>query len=167
MQGSIIFKAQIDIEQYLSKHESLGWIVESMQSLTLKMNPDQILTVKSKSEYSVRLSSDTYQTNQINGICCLPSGQVIVTDSNSSKVKLLDQHFYVSSHCDVSDRPWCISQITFSEIAVTCSNDVQFISVSNGQLLNGKRFQLYHGITCIRERCMLPHQLLCTINTLT
>ncbi|XP_052256531.1 uncharacterized protein LOC127861855 [Dreissena polymorpha] len=144
MQSSIIFEANIDIEKNLSQQANLGRIVESMQSLTLNMNPDQVLTVKSKSEYSVRISSDTNQTFGIKDICCLPSGQVIVIDVYT-KVKLLDQHYNETSHCDVTGNLYSICQITSSEVAVTVDSAVQFISVSNGQLVNGGKFQLQHA----------------------
>ncbi|KAH3735058.1 hypothetical protein DPMN_041519 [Dreissena polymorpha] len=108
----------MDIEKYLTQQSSLGRIIDNMQSLTIKMNLDQVMTVKRKLEYSVSISSDT-QTCRISGICCLPSGQVIVTDMDSRKVKLLDQHCAVSSHCDVSGAPYDICQITSSEVAVT------------------------------------------------
>ncbi|KAH3782186.1 hypothetical protein DPMN_160098 [Dreissena polymorpha] len=145
MQSSIIFMANIDIEKYLSQQANLGRIVESMQSLTLNMNPDQVLNVKSKSEYSVNISSDTIQIYRIDGICCLPRSQVIVIDHYNQKVKLLDQHYNVASHCDVTNNPYSICQITSSEVAVAVDSDVQFISVSNGQLVNGRRFQLMHA----------------------
>ncbi|KAH3693675.1 hypothetical protein DPMN_081115 [Dreissena polymorpha] len=145
IQSSIIFKANIDIEKYLSRQASLGRIEESMQSLTLNMNPDQVLNVKSKSEYSVRISSDTFvESYLINGICCLPNGQVIVTDGQR-KVKLLDQHYNVVSYCDVTGCPNNICQVTSSEVALAGDKDIQFISVSNGQLVNGRRFQLLHA----------------------
>ncbi|KAH3782183.1 hypothetical protein DPMN_160095 [Dreissena polymorpha] len=149
MQSSIMFRSNIDIEKYLSQQTSLGKFVESKQSLTLKISPNQILTVKSKSEYSVRMSSDTKQTYQINGICCLPSDQVIVIDHFNYKVKLLDQHYNVASHCDVTGNPISICQITSSEVAVNVGSDVQFISVSNGQLVNGRKFQLQHAASGI------------------
>ncbi|XP_052219463.1 uncharacterized protein LOC127836865 [Dreissena polymorpha] len=144
VQNSIIFKANSDIEKYLSQQASLGRIVDSLQSLTLNMNPYQVLFVKSKSEFIVSISSDTSQTCSIKGICCLPSGQVIVTDYNNKKVKLLDKHYNVSSHSDVPGNPYDICQITSTEVAVSVGKEVQFISVSNGQLVNGRKFLLTH-----------------------
>ncbi|KAH3835116.1 hypothetical protein DPMN_108460 [Dreissena polymorpha] len=95
----------------------------------------QPLTVKSKSVYSVSIPSDTYKVFQINGICCLPIGQVIVADYHNKKVKLLDQHYNVSSHCDVSGHAWDICQITSSMVTVTGAG-VQFLSVSNENLVS-------------------------------
>ncbi|XP_052219825.1 uncharacterized protein LOC127837057 isoform X2 [Dreissena polymorpha] len=142
MHSSIIFKENMDIEKYLSQQSSLGRIVDSMQSL--KMNPDQVMTVKRISEYSVRMSSDTWQSFRISGICCLPFGWVIITDVVNNKAKLLDKHYNVSSHCDLPNCPWDICQIKSSEVAVTGNRDVQFISVSKGQLVNGRKFQFPH-----------------------
>ncbi|KAH3739636.1 hypothetical protein DPMN_046290 [Dreissena polymorpha] len=142
---SIIFQANTDIEQYLSKQSSLGMIADSIQSLTLKMNPNQQLTVKRPSEYIVSIPSDTSQTFSIVGICSMPSDQVCVTDFHNRKVKLLNQHYNVSSHCDVSGSPWNICQITSSEVAVTFNKDVQFISINNGNLASGRKIPLQHA----------------------
>ncbi|KAH3782188.1 hypothetical protein DPMN_160100 [Dreissena polymorpha] len=149
MQSSIMFTSNIDIEKYLFQQTSLGKFFESKQSLTLKISPHQILNVNSKSEYSVRMSSDTNKPYQINGICCLPCGQVIVIDNYIYKVKLLDQHYNVTSHCDVTGNPKSICQITSSEVAVAVTRAVQFISVSNGQLVTGRKFQLQHAASGI------------------
>ncbi|XP_052222665.1 transcription intermediary factor 1-beta-like [Dreissena polymorpha] len=89
LQRSLIFQASIDIEQYLTQQASLRRIVVSMQSLTVKMNPDWILTVK-RNVYLMSISSDPRQTCRITGICCLPSGQFVVTDECNRKVMLLD-----------------------------------------------------------------------------
>ncbi|KAH3840079.1 hypothetical protein DPMN_113521 [Dreissena polymorpha] len=139
VQSLMIFQANTDIEQYLSKQTSLGKIV------MLKMNPDQTLTVKRTSEYILKIPSDTSQSYQISGICSTPSGQVIVADFHNKKVKLLDQHYNVSSHCNVSGSPRNLCNITSSEVAVIFNNDVQFISVTNGQLVNGRKLSLQHA----------------------
>ncbi|KAH3792061.1 hypothetical protein DPMN_145551 [Dreissena polymorpha] len=144
LQSSIIYKANIDIERFLSQHESLGRIVDGMQSLTLKINPEQLLTVKRNSRYIVKMSSDTSQIFSIYGICCLPSGQVIVTDVKNKNVKLLDKHNNVCSHCEC-DYPSGICQITSSEVAVAVHSGVQFISVSNGKLVTGRKVQFPHA----------------------
>ncbi|XP_052256008.1 uncharacterized protein LOC127861498 [Dreissena polymorpha] len=59
IQSYIIFLGNIDIEQYLSQQSSLERIASSTQSLKIKMNPDQVLTVRRKSEYNVKISSDS------------------------------------------------------------------------------------------------------------
>ncbi|KAH3869862.1 hypothetical protein DPMN_033033 [Dreissena polymorpha] len=141
VQSKMIFQTNIDLVQYLTTQSCLGRI------LTIKMNPDQVLTVKRKSEYNVEISSDTSQTCHVMGICSLPSGQVIVADLKNKKVKLLDQHYNVSGHCDITGHPIDICQITSSEVAVSHNdNGVQFISLSNGQLVNRREFMLPHRV---------------------
>ncbi|KAH3749055.1 hypothetical protein DPMN_183545 [Dreissena polymorpha] len=131
-QTFMIFHADIDIEQYLSKKSGLG----------------RVLTVKRKSEYNVKTSSDT-KTCIITGICILPSGHVIVVDRNNEKVKLIDQQYNIVNQSKVSGFLSDICLITPSEVAVTVGNDVQFISVRNGQLITGRRFQLPHYVVGI------------------
>ncbi|KAH3853627.1 hypothetical protein DPMN_096158 [Dreissena polymorpha] len=139
-QTFMIFHADIDIEQYLSKKSGLGRIVV--------MNSNQVLTVKRKSEYTVKISSDTKPCS-LSGICILPSGHVIVVDRNNEKVKLIDQQYNIVNHSKVSGFLSDICLITPSEVAVTVGNDVQFISVINGQLITGRRFQLPHDVVGI------------------
>ncbi|KAH3866963.1 hypothetical protein DPMN_030087 [Dreissena polymorpha] len=75
-------------------------------------------------------------------MCSMPNGQVSVVDDTNERVKLLDQLFNVANHCDVSGTPCDICQVTSSEVAVTFGLCVQFISVINGQLMNGGKLQL-------------------------
>ncbi|KAH3749289.1 hypothetical protein DPMN_183785 [Dreissena polymorpha] len=144
VQRSMIFKANIDIDQYLTKQSSLGRI------LTLKMNPNQVLTVKKKSEYYVNISFDISQTCYTNGIYSLPSGHVVVTDYANAKLKLFGQHYKVSDYCDMADFPLDVCQITSSEVAVALGyTGVQFMSVSNRQLVYGRKLQLPHAASDI------------------
>ncbi|KAH3749507.1 hypothetical protein DPMN_184005 [Dreissena polymorpha] len=56
----------------------------------------------------------------------------------------------MSGHCYVADAPYDVCQITSSEVAVTLGNTgVQFIYVSHGQLVNGRKLQLPHAAVCI------------------
>ncbi|KAH3869812.1 hypothetical protein DPMN_032983 [Dreissena polymorpha] len=137
VQSQIIFQANTDIVQYLTKQSCLG--------RTIKMNSDQVLTVKGKSEYNLKISSDTSHTCFFVGMCSLPSGHVILADRLNENVKLLDQHYNVSSHCEMSAAARDICKITSSEVAVSlCSGYVQFISVKKGQLLKGREFKVPH-----------------------
>ncbi|KAH3703494.1 hypothetical protein DPMN_078531 [Dreissena polymorpha] len=130
------FQANIDIQQYLSKNSCLGRFVV--------MNPNQVLTVKRKSEYNVKRSNDTSSTCFIVGICSLPTGHVIVVDHNNKRVKLFDQQFNLVSYFEMSGQLRDVCQITSSEVAVTVESCVQFICVKDGQLVNGGRLNLRH-----------------------
>ncbi|KAH3869841.1 hypothetical protein DPMN_033012 [Dreissena polymorpha] len=139
VQSQLIFQENIDIVQYMAKQYCLGRI------LTIKMNPDQVLTVKNKSEFNLKISSDKSQTCYAMGMCSLPSGHAILADNLNTNMKLLDQHYNVSSHCDMSSTPTDICQITSSEVAVSLSvGGVQFIFVSNEQLVKRRELELPH-----------------------
>ncbi|KAH3796852.1 hypothetical protein DPMN_150427 [Dreissena polymorpha] len=58
---------------------------------------------------------------------------------------LLNAQYNIVSDCHVSGCARNICQITCSEVAVIIGSDVQFISVRNGQLITGRKFQLPHG----------------------
>ncbi|KAH3795150.1 hypothetical protein DPMN_148697 [Dreissena polymorpha] len=141
VQSSIIFKANIDIEQYLSQQVGLG----IMQFFTKEINPYQVLAVKRKSLYNVKIPNEIHQ-NYITGICSLPNGQLIVADFHNKRLKLLDEDFNVSSHWDVSGSPYGICLITTSEVAVTLGRDsVQFISLTKSWLVNERKLRLPHA----------------------
>jgi hypothetical protein len=63
---------------------------------------------------------------------------------NNSKVKLLNQQYQVVSHCGVSAWPYDMCMITPSEVAVTATHEVQFITVTQGQLVTGRKFKVQH-----------------------
>ncbi|KAH3748944.1 hypothetical protein DPMN_183433 [Dreissena polymorpha] len=83
---------------------------------------------------SLRISNDL-STCYITAICVLPDGKVVVGDSDSKKVKLLNPLYQVVSQCDVSACVWDICQITRSEVAVTVNeNEVMFIQSTKATL---------------------------------
>ncbi|XP_052264465.1 uncharacterized protein LOC127867386 isoform X2 [Dreissena polymorpha] len=146
IQSPIIFKGNIEIEQYLSKQYSLISIAHSVQSLPLKMDPDHVLNVETKSAYNVNISGDTSRTCFVMGMCSLPSGKVIVADYNNKSVKLLEEHFNVSSNCMLNSPPLDICHINSSDVAVTLGRSgVQFVYVRNGQLVKRRTLQVPHA----------------------
>ncbi|KAH3790926.1 uncharacterized protein LOC127843022 isoform X1 [Dreissena polymorpha] len=122
------------------------------QALTLLGKSGKALNVQSITEHNVRIPSDKVVCD-IRGICVLPDGQVLVVDWNNENVKLLNQQYQVVSHWDVNAWPLDICLITPSEVAVAVytSNihEVQFITVNQGKLVSGRKFQLQHECTCI------------------
>ncbi|XP_052235063.1 uncharacterized protein LOC127847287 isoform X2 [Dreissena polymorpha] len=148
---SITFQPNSEIIQYLSKLSGLGQIEHSTQTLMGQGNPNKVITVQGKSEHNVNISSDS-QKCSITAICVLPDRKVLVVDGKNANVKLLDQQYQVVSHWSGTGTPEGMCEITPSEVAVTlkCSdtntNEVQFITVNNRQLVMGKKLQLQH--TC-------------------
>ncbi|KAH3876237.1 uncharacterized protein LOC127868557 [Dreissena polymorpha] len=145
VQCSFLFQENTDIEKYLSKQSGLGKIFQKI------VNPDQLITVKGKAEYNVKISRDSF-TCFITGICCLASGQVIVADQRNKRVKLLNQQYEVIGHCEVSGTIWDLCHISCNKVAVTLggqSHGVQLFYVNNAQLVNGGHFQLQHDVVGI------------------
>ncbi|KAH3881976.1 hypothetical protein DPMN_005904 [Dreissena polymorpha] len=117
------------------------------QALTLLGKSGKVFKVQGKSKYNVRIPSDSV-TCEISGICVLPDGQVLVVDWRNKNVKLLNQQYQVVSHWDVNAWPFDICLIAPSEVAVTVNainiHEVQFITVNQGKLVPGRKFQLQH-----------------------
>ncbi|XP_052227298.1 uncharacterized protein LOC127842025 isoform X2 [Dreissena polymorpha] len=113
--------------------------------------PDQIIKMKSRKNYGVKLKGDKYNFCVITGICEAATGGLLITDQNNRKVKLLDQTYNVVAHCDLPNEPWSMCSIDSSLVAVTVdNNDVHFIEVTNGQLIKDRILNLRHycrGIT--------------------
>ncbi|KAH3808887.1 uncharacterized protein LOC127834542 [Dreissena polymorpha] len=124
------------------------------QALTLLGKSGKAFNVQRKSVHNVRIPSDSYECS-IAGICVLTDGQVLVADSKNKRIKLLNQQYQVVNHWDVTAGPWDICLITSSEVAVAVNDhdskihEVQFITVNQGKLVSGRKFQLQHECTCI------------------
>ncbi|KAH3898641.1 hypothetical protein DPMN_022878 [Dreissena polymorpha] len=124
------------------------------QALTLLGKLGKAFNVQRKSVHNVRIPSDSYECS-IAGICVLTDGQVLVADSKNKRIKLLNQQYQVVNHWDVTAGPWDICLITSSEVAVAVNDhdskihEVQFITVNQGKLVSGRKFQLQHKCTCI------------------
>ncbi|KAH3703951.1 hypothetical protein DPMN_079003 [Dreissena polymorpha] len=123
------------------------------QALTLLDKSGNMFTLQGKSLHKVRIPSDT-DSCHITAICVLPEGQVLIADFNNKKVKLLDKQYRMVSHCGVNGYPHDICQIKPSAIAVTVEDfsnphEVQFITVTQSQLVPARKFQLKHKCICI------------------
>ncbi|KAH3780746.1 hypothetical protein DPMN_158568 [Dreissena polymorpha] len=124
------------------------------QALTLLGKSGKAFNIQRKSVHNVRIPSDSYECS-IEGICVLTDGQVLVRDSKNKRIKLLNQQYQVVNHWDVTAGPWDICLITSSEVAVAVNDhdskihEVQFITVNQGKLVSGRKFQLQHECTCI------------------
>ncbi|KAH3799571.1 hypothetical protein DPMN_153182 [Dreissena polymorpha] len=68
----------------------------------MQRNPDQAIIVTGATPVSVRIPSDSSTSYIIYGICGLFNGQILVTDCNNKRLKLLDLRLKVVSACDMS-----------------------------------------------------------------
>ncbi|XP_052274118.1 uncharacterized protein LOC127874043 [Dreissena polymorpha] len=151
-----------EIVQKIGDHKQLCLIASIkckhiiQQALTLLGKSGKVFNVQRKSVHNVRIPSDSYSCD-ITGICALPDGQILVADNYNKRVKLLDQQYQVVSHwvVVVDASPQAICLITPSEVAVAVNDhdsniqEVQFITVNQGKLVSGRKFQLQHECTCI------------------
>ncbi|KAH3781907.1 hypothetical protein DPMN_159816 [Dreissena polymorpha] len=117
------------------------------QALTLLGKSGKAFNVQSNAKHNVRIPSDS-GVCWITGTCVLPDGQVLVIDRANKNIKLLNQQYQVVSHWDVNDIPRAICLITPSEVALAVDtiniHEVQFITVNQGKLVPGRKFQLQH-----------------------
>ncbi|KAH3895939.1 hypothetical protein DPMN_020108 [Dreissena polymorpha] len=144
-----------EIVQKIGDHKQLCLIASIkckhiiQQALTLLGKSGKALIVQSITKHNVRIPSDK-DVCIMRGICVLPDGQVLIVDRNNNNIKLLNQQYQVVSHWDVNARPVDICLITPSEVAVAVNtskiHEVQFITVNQGKLDPGRKFQLQH--TC-------------------
>ncbi|XP_052215286.1 uncharacterized protein LOC127833837 [Dreissena polymorpha] len=142
-----------EIVQKIGDHKQLCLIASIkckhiiQQALTLLGKSGKAFNVQSNAKHNVRIPSDSYKCH-ITGMCAVPDGQVVVADMDNKRVKLLSQQYKVVSHWDVNAEPQDICQITPSEVAVTVNasniHEVQFITVNQGKLVPGRKFQLQH-----------------------
>ncbi|XP_052268725.1 uncharacterized protein LOC127870108 [Dreissena polymorpha] len=144
-----------EIVQKIGDHKQLCLIASIkckhiiQQALTLLGKSGKAFNVQSNTKHNVRIPSDSDEC-LITGTCVLPDGQVLVVDWKNDNVKLLNQQYQVVSHWDVNARPFDICLITPSEVAVAVNDhdskihEVQFITVNQGKLVPGRKFQLQH-----------------------
>ncbi|XP_052250461.1 uncharacterized protein LOC127857617 [Dreissena polymorpha] len=145
-----LFHLHVAIPKVLGKPE-LSFIaskkcLENIQQsdILIKENfPNHVFTLNGKSVHNVKMPSDS-NTCRITAVCALPNGQVLVSDSDNNKVKLLNQQYQVVSHLDFRGgliQDMCL--ITPTEVAVAV-HEVQFITVSQSQLAKGRKLNLQH-----------------------
>ncbi|XP_052782261.1 uncharacterized protein LOC128218595 [Mya arenaria] len=93
------------------------------------------------------MSSDKYNCD-IEGICGLSGGEIVITDPKNSKVKLLDQEYRVVDHCDVPKYPFDVCHIGGNEVALCVNNDdrheLHFINITKGKLVTTRKLSFSH-----------------------
>ncbi|XP_052778751.1 uncharacterized protein LOC128216221 [Mya arenaria] len=149
----ITFRKHNGIEDNLSLMKTFGELNESnvfgAQPRSSLFHRDHVFGTKGHKEYNVKMSSDKDKC-RIEGICGLPGGEVVITDSNSNKVKLLDQEYRVVDHCDVPEYPFDVCHIGGNEVAVCVSNnkydrhELHFINITKGKLVTTRKLSFTH-----------------------
>ncbi|WAR26708.1 TRI33-like protein, partial [Mya arenaria] len=130
----LTFQADPRIEKFLSGLNTPGEIFD--QNFVFK--------VKNKSQYKVTVKSDKREC-MITGICELPGGEILITDYNNQKVKLLDSKYQVTATCNLPDKPRHICHIAANEAAVTLGDkSVLFITMTGCTLSVTRKLTFPH-----------------------
>ncbi|WAR13053.1 hypothetical protein MAR_027233, partial [Mya arenaria] len=102
--------------------------------------------------YQVRIKNDK-KTCLIDGICELPSGEMVLADRSNKRVKLLNKQFEVIDHSDMPGNPQHLCHITGNEVAVVVcdciSNEVHFLTVTKEKLQSMRKFTTDHNCVFI------------------
>ncbi|XP_052788235.1 uncharacterized protein LOC128223034 [Mya arenaria] len=146
------FKSDESLLQFLKNLSSLGNI-ETVSSLPKRTDGDHVYNAQSSGEYNVRIKEDQ-NICTISGICELPSGDYVISDSNNKRVKLLNRKYQVIAHCDLSTVPNDLCHTFGNEVAVAvddciAKHEVHFLIMSRGKLHAGRRFTTDHQCNCV------------------
>ncbi|KAH3843892.1 hypothetical protein DPMN_117426 [Dreissena polymorpha] len=126
----------------------------SMNISSQKCDPNQLITVNSSKMTTVRMKKDS-ETCYISGICETATGELLVTDWNNSRIKILDKSLKVTDHCDLPGKPWSTCIIDSSLLAVALNSwEVHFIRLKK-TLLGLSSLKLQHD-----ETFKLPHSIM-------
>ncbi|XP_052781938.1 uncharacterized protein LOC128218326 [Mya arenaria] len=148
---NITFRKHNGIEDYLSSMKSFGDFNQSnvfgVQPIA-SLNPrDHVFATEGYKEYNVRMSSDKSSCN-IQGMCELPGGEIVILDRNN-KVKLLDQEYRVVDHCDVPKYQHDVCHMGGNEVAVCVDNydnrhELHFMNIIKGKLVTTRKLSFTH-----------------------
>ncbi|XP_052782000.1 uncharacterized protein LOC128218382 [Mya arenaria] len=147
----ITFQKNDGIEENLASMAKFGDINESnvFAKKTLPLfHQDHVFDSQGYKEYSAEMCSDKNRCD-IEGVCELPGGEIVISDYSNCKVKLLDQQYRVADHCDVPEYPFDVCHIGGNEVAV-CVNfrddrrELHFINMTKGKLVTTRKLCFMH-----------------------
>ncbi|XP_060593698.1 uncharacterized protein LOC132748165 [Ruditapes philippinarum] len=106
----------------LKQKKTLGTLTEIV---------DNLIQVKGKNSYNIKVKSDKQNCN-ITSACCMKDGTIILVDKENSKLKRVHSHDYtVTDYCDLRGVPYHVCMINNTQVAVTLplQNKVHLISL--------------------------------------
>ncbi|XP_052781903.1 uncharacterized protein LOC128218297 [Mya arenaria] len=149
---AVSFRANNVLEEILSSVSSFGEIEELTMTTKLAssqhLDPNHVFKETGYKEFNVALSTDTKDCF-IWGICELPGGEIVCSDYNNLKVKLLDQAYKVVDHCDVPDNPFGVCHIGRNDVVICTGGALQFINITKGKIVKTKRINCTHFCTAV------------------
>ncbi|XP_052778521.1 uncharacterized protein LOC128215961 [Mya arenaria] len=152
VQYDMTFCKNKGIEDNLSPMKTFGELIGSnvlvKQVLRSLIPRDHVFATQNYKKYNVKMSSDKNKCN-IEGLCELPGGEIVISDYWNCKLKLLDKEYRVVDNCDVPEHPWNVCNIGGNEVAV-CVNkyddrrELHFINITKGKLVTTKKLSFIH-----------------------
>ncbi|XP_060561855.1 uncharacterized protein LOC132721550 [Ruditapes philippinarum] len=154
------FQANEKVLTKLKTERSLGTLTHN--TLNKECQPLQIKYRQSSHEgkICVKTSTDEFRC-WITGITLLTPDLLIITDFHNHAVKMVDTSSQtVSDQLQLDDKPWDITRVTSTEIAVTLSytKKIQLISLSSNKLIkkhNVKVDGICGGISCYQGKLVV------------
>ncbi|XP_052781463.1 uncharacterized protein LOC128218010 [Mya arenaria] len=152
------FKSDENVLPFLRNLNSLG-------------NVDNVYVYKAQSSslYKVHM----YKCN-IEGICELPSGEVVIAERNNDRLMLLNRQFEVIGHCHLPLPPRHMCHTKGSEVAVAVTgidastistmHAIHFHALTKGKLQSVRKFTI--DFQCISIAHHLEKLYLCSFNAL-
>ncbi|XP_052782162.1 uncharacterized protein LOC128218522 [Mya arenaria] len=134
---SLVFHEDPMIEQFLSG-------LNTLETLGKIFDENYVYKVKHRSQYTAKIKNDK-KGCLISGICELPGGEILISDFNNYKVKLLDSQYQVIDTYNLPDAPLHICHIAGNEAAVTLGDKgVHFITVTGRTLSVTRKLTIPH-----------------------
>jgi hypothetical protein len=147
----------------LKTEKSLGTLIQS--TLKIKSPSVQIRSRQSshQGEICVKTSKDKGRCS-ITGMTLLTPDLLIITDRNNYAVKIVDTNSQsVSDQLQLDDKPWDITTVTSTELAVTLSykHAIQFISISSKKLIKKHTLNVngyFYSISCYQDKLVMTYR---------
>ncbi|XP_052817011.1 uncharacterized protein LOC128243338 [Mya arenaria] len=140
------FKSDSSIVPFLRNQHMFG-APERVITVAKSLNSVYVYKGLGSKKFSVRIKKDK-KTCSIEGICELPSGDLVIADSKNKRVKLLDMTYKVTAHLDLPVPPLHLCNLTGSEIAVVIDDDkmhaICILTVTRGQFQVSRKFTTDH-----------------------
>jgi len=135
------------IKEYMSSLEMLGEVAcEGGEKLL--PGPDHVFEVETQVQHNVKVADDRERC-RIAGICRLINGEFLLSDTNNSKLKLVNSSFKVISTLNVPDLPRELSSTGQREAAVAVDDhkdrhEILLVRVKAGKIEHMRTIKFQH-----------------------
>jgi len=143
---------KMSFEPYMSSLKMFGEVTCEGGEKPLP-GPDHVFEVETQVLHNVKVADDE-EICRIGGICRLPNGEFLLSDSHNSKLKLVNSSFKVISTLDVPNFPYELSSTGQSEAAVAVDDDedrheILLVRVKAGKIEHMRTIELQHGCVAL------------------